>query len=113
MVRVDINENGLIDAKVDTYYGASHGSPCVGFLLSETGTTQCGGFRSGATLSVVDGRNQDQKQFIWIIPKSELGNRSSGASVAVSTYNLKTGQWFYFADFHRPYKLNYAPRPPR
>lgn len=55
-IRVDVNQNGIIDAeRTDVGYGRRNGtytSICTQYLLTEGSSTGCGGFSSGASLAV-------------------------------------------------------------
>ena len=79
-IRVDVNQNGKVDAGIDTSYGLKGGSYnelCSSYLISESSSKGCGSLVSKASLRV-DFRatpNSSQPHPVWeySIPKSEVG----------------------------------------
>jgi hypothetical protein len=108
MLRIDVDQNFTIDAGVDTYYGTNGNSACNGFLIEELKSRPCGSFNSNATLSITEGRAPDQQQFRWVIPKSELGSRSTGAAFDVKVWDAASHQMLVFGSFSQPYRLTYV-----
>jgi len=79
-IRVDVNQNGKVDAGIDTSYGIKDGSYnglCANYLISETSSQVCGSLASKASLRV-DFRataSSSRPHPVWeySIPKSEIG----------------------------------------
>ena len=79
-IRVDVNQNGKVDAGIDTSYGIRGGSYnelCANYLLSETSSKGCGSLASKASLRVgfrsTPSSPRPHPVWEYAIPKSELG----------------------------------------
>jgi len=79
-IRVDVNQNGKVDAGIDTSYGLKGGSYdalCANYLISETSSKGCGSLTSKASLRVAFRAtpNSSRPHPVWeySIPKSEIG----------------------------------------
>ena len=97
-IRVDVNQNGRVDEKVDIAYGISGGSKdkiCTQYLLTETSSTGCGGFRSKATLKAEfkNTKYAANAHPVWTytIPKKELTNNGSFAHLTFKIYEAGRG----------------------
>ena len=78
-VWVDVNQNHVIDANIDVAYINSGSRPCFQYLLSYNRTTQCGVFKSMASLQVTREPSGLSQSTTWTIPKTELN--TGGTSV--------------------------------
>lgn len=97
-IRVDVNQNGRVDEKVDVAYGlggASYGQICAQYLLTETSSTGCGGFPSQATVEVefkaTSFGTQPHPVWTYTIPKDELTKNDSFAHLTFKIYEAGRG----------------------
>jgi TIR domain-containing protein len=91
-IRVDVNQNGILDTGDTSYDLAGQtNSPCTQYLLSESASTTCGKFVSRATVVVAnDGVN---KKLTWRIPKSELSATGKSVHFLIRTYGGTPPRW--------------------
>jgi len=106
IIKVDVNQNGVIDRDLDTYYGVANNKNCTGYLIDDRHSTFCNTFLSRSELRVflaADGRH-----FKWTIPKNELSGRAREARFIVG-YSSKKRGWGYFpsASFSNPIRLTF------
>ena len=94
----DVNQNHLLDPHIDVAYGFGYAPPgsnrpiCTEYLLSQTGTSFCGVFRSSA----VEQTELEAGGWVsttWTIPKIEVSPDNTSAWLAVEAYNDETKEF--------------------
>ncbi len=97
-IRVDVNQNGRVDERVDVAYGISGGSAnevCTQYLLTETSSTGCKGFTSDATLKAEFKRTKFSSSahpvWTYTIPTKELTKNGSYAHLTFKIYEAGRG----------------------
>ncbi len=97
-IRVDVNQNGRVDNRVDVAYGivgGSSGKICPQFLLTETSSTGCGGFPSAATVKAefkaTNANPTAHPVWTYTIPKSEISKNGSYAHLTFKIYEAGRG----------------------
>jgi len=121
-VRVDVNQNGRVDPKVDVAYGIQGGTRdklCAQYMLSATSSTGCGGFRSGATLAAAFKKtaNSSRPHPVWefSIPAREIGSDGNYAHLTISFHQAGKGYTHYpsapgvSTSFAKVYKVSLKP----
>jgi hypothetical protein len=84
----DVNRNGRIDPNVDVGFGLNdRGGICSNYLTGARSWSQCGVFKSAATLARTTAGNVVRE--VYRIPKSEIG--AAGADVPVRFYIYTSG----------------------
>ncbi len=97
-IRVDVNQNGRVDERVDVAYGIVGGSAdriCTQYLLTENSSTGCGGFRSNATVKseFKNTAHGPAPHPVWTytIPKDEISQNGSFAHLTFKIYEAGRG----------------------
>lgn len=121
-IRVDVNQNGKVDPKVDVAYGIQGGTRdklCAQYMLSGTSYTGCGGFRSGATLAAAFKKtaNSSKPHPVWVfsIPAREIGSDGNYAHLTISFHQANKGYTHYpsaagvSTSFAKVYKVSLKP----
>ncbi len=107
-IKIDINQNSMIDANYDRAYGITRNkSICVQYLIRSGTSSTCGAPPSKARLSIKG------DVYAFIIPLDEIKiNSASSVSVQFEFTNLSTlKRTFYparsdYVDFTKVYKIN-------
>jgi hypothetical protein len=121
-IRVDVNQNGKVDPKVDVAYGiqgATRDKLCAQYMLSGTSYTGCGGFRSGATIAAAFKKtaNSSTPHPVWefSIPTREIGSDGNYAHLTISFHQADKGYTHYpsaagvSTSFAKVYKVSLKP----
>lgn len=101
-IDVDVNQNGLIDSKIDVGYGvmSSEDALCAQYQLGRYMSTVCGGFKSRASLKRTFEGSLTQKKahpiYRFTLPKKELSKSGNRAALVFTCYgNGDPGPTFY------------------
>lgn len=101
-IRVDVNQNGKIDPKVDVIYGirgSTKDQLCAQYMLSATSNTGCGAFKSGATLKVdfkaTKAKSTPHPVWVFSIPNKELSRDGKYAHLKISFYRAGKGYTYF------------------
>jgi hypothetical protein len=93
-IRVDRDQNGRIDRKVDVMYSiVDNKDICTVFLMGGRATTSCGGFRSDAKLTALR-HQRNEWEYTYSVPKHELGANSAWVSIEFWD-SAKKRRWHY------------------
>jgi len=108
-IRVDVNQNGVIDRQIDTYYALRDGGQCNGFLVDARAMTSCGALVSASELAISH-TNPTARRVTWTIPKDELNLRGRDADFIVSLYDPRnrTSRYVPSESFARPFHVPFA-----
>lgn len=88
---VDVNGDGRLDPRLDTYYSVIANdprNPCIGYVLTLQSTTPCGTAPSRARLQLREGARRINT---WTIPRAELDPSGVGARFLVQVYDERKG----------------------
>ena len=94
-IRVDVNQNSVIDKNVDKLYGETGNTNeiCAAYLIDASATTACGGAPSSASLTRKD------FNFTYTIPIDELRSSSKNSSISVNfAFWSSTNGFKYFPE---------------
>jgi len=87
---VDVNQNGKIDAHIDTAYGLiDPTTPCTQYRISQAANSLCGALHSREQFRAT--RRGGHRIVTRAIPKSELSRTGAGFIVQFSAWNKKRG----------------------
>lgn len=87
-IRVDRNQNAMLDSRVDTAYSLTPAEHiCTVFLLGIGATTRCGEFTSDAQLNMR--HDEGFREYTYIVSKAELSFEGRSAWVALEIFDKK------------------------
>jgi hypothetical protein len=110
-IKVDRNQNGRIDSRVDTLYARGEDETlCPAFLLGEGHTTFCGEFKTSALLKL--GAGPGENGYFIAVPKAELSDRQTSASIILEFWDASSRRRFFYpsSSFKKPLILEYEIR---